>query len=206
MWPIELEYFKYIFMALETNNESVSETNTEEIVADSYSSTEGEGIAASLGLNSQLFVFQLINFTIVAVIVWFMILKPLLKKMEERKIQIDESIDNAKRVETNLFESERQYQKKIDEAKVEANKVIEKAHEEGVRLGKMLKEKSRSDIELLVAQAKKNIEIDKQEMKAEIKKETAEIVILALEKILSEKFDSKKDGKFIEEVLKEVKK
>ncbi|OGH60118.1 MAG: ATP synthase F0 subunit B [Candidatus Magasanikbacteria bacterium RIFCSPHIGHO2_01_FULL_33_34] len=193
-------------MALETNNESVSETNTEEIVADSYSSTEGEGIAASLGLNSQLFVFQLINFTIVAVIVWFMILKPLLKKMEERKIQIDESIDNAKRVETNLFESERQYQKKIDEAKVEANKVIEKAHEEGVRLGKMLKEKSRSDIELLVAQAKKNIEIDKQEMKAEIKKETAEIVILALEKILSEKFDSKKDGKFIEEVLKEVKK
>ena len=193
-------------MALETNNESVSETNTEEIVADSYSSTEGEGIAASLGLNSQLFVFQLINFTIVAVIVWFMILKPLLKKMEERKIQIDESIDNAKRVETNLFESERQYQKKIDEAKVEANKVIEKAHEEGVRLGKMLKEKSRSDIELLVAQAKKNIEIYKQEMKAEIKKETAEIVILALEKILSEKFDSKKDGKFIEEVLKEVKK
>lgn len=164
-----------------------------------------EGIAASLGLNTQLFVFQLINFAIVGGIVWFLVLKPLTKKMEERKKQIDESIDNAKRVETNLAESEVQYQHKIDEAKVEANKIIEASHKEGERLGTMLKEKAHNDIELLVTQAKKNINIDKEEMKEEIKKETAQVVILALEKILSEKFDAKKDGKFIENILKEIK-
>ena len=182
------------------NHENIIEETTEvhEAVA-----SDG-GIAASLGINTQLFIFQLINFAIVATIVWFMILKPLVVKMEERKKQIDESIDNAKRVETNLAESERQYQLKIDEAKVEANKLAEGAHEEGEKISKMLKDKARNDIELLVAQAKKNIDIDKQEMKQEIKQETAQMIVLALEKILSEKFDEKKDGKFIEDILKKI--
>ena len=191
---------------LYNNVEEVPVNTHEEVEASSHTTVASDdGIAASLGINTQLFIFQLINFAIVAAIVWFMILKPLVGKMEERKKQIDESIDNAKRVETNLAESERQYQIKIDEAKVEANKIAEGAHEEGEKISKMLKDKARNDIELLVAQAKKNIDIDKQEMKQEIKQETAQMIILALEKILSEKFDEKKDGKFIEDILKGIK-
>ncbi len=185
--------------------EATPVTTHEEVGDNSHTVASDDSITASLGINTQLFIFQLINFAIVASIVWFMILKPLVNKMEERKKQIDDSIDNAKRVETNLAESEKQYQEKIDEAKVEANKIIELSHEEGKKLGKMLKDKAHADIELLVTQAKKNIEIDKQEMKEEIRRETAQLVVLALEKILSEKFDEKKDGKFIEDILKEIK-
>ena len=52
-------------------------TNTTEPAGDG-------GVAASLGINGTLFVFQLINFAIVASIIWFLILKPLTKKMTER--------------------------------------------------------------------------------------------------------------------------
>ncbi|MDP2685448.1 MAG: ATP synthase F0 subunit B [bacterium] len=180
----------------------IVENNLETI--ETHGSAESQSVTASLGLNTQLFVFQLINFAIVGAIVWFLILKPLTRKMAERKKQIDDSIDNAKRVETNLAQSEKQYQLKIDEAKVAANKIAEGAHEEGEKIAKMLKEKSRHDIELLVTQAKKNLEIDKAEMKDEIRKETAQLISLALEKILSEKFDSKKDEKFIEDILKKI--
>jgi len=183
------------------NNENIIEETTEvhEAVA------SDDGIAASLGLNAQLFVFQLINFAIVAVIIWFLILRPLSKKLEERKKMIDESIDNAKRVQTNLQMSEISYQEKIDEAKVEANKIIELSHEEGKKLGKMLKDKAHNDIELLVMQAKKNIEIDKQEMKEEIKKETVELIVLAMEKILGERLPENIDQKFIKKILEEKK-
>ncbi|MCX6778657.1 MAG: ATP synthase F0 subunit B, partial [Candidatus Magasanikbacteria bacterium] len=54
------------------------------------------GVLGSLGINGQLFVFQLINFILVAAILWFLILKPLTKKMAERKKIIDESLDNVK--------------------------------------------------------------------------------------------------------------
>jgi F-type H+-transporting ATPase subunit b len=166
--------------------------------------SSGDGIAASLGINTQLFTFQLINFAIVGAIVWFLILKPLTQKMEERKKQIDQSIDNAKEIETNLQMSERKYQEKIDEAKVEANKIIQKSSEEGEIVAKRLKEKSQQEIELLVAQAKKNIEIDKQDMKDEIKKETAEMIVLAMEKIFEKKMDEKMDDSFIKKILEDL--
>jgi len=163
-----------------------------------------ESLASSLGLNMQLFLFQLLNFAVVAAIVWFLILRPLSKKLEERKKMIDESIDNAKEIETNLQMSEKKYQEKIDEAKVKANKITEKMMEENKLMANKLKEIAQEDVGLLVAQAKKNIQIDKQEMKTQIRKETAEMIILAMEKIFDKKMDEKMDEKFISDILKDL--
>ena len=83
-----------------------------------------EGLLASLGINVTLFLFQLANFIVVALILWFLILKPLTKKMAERQAIIDQSLENAKKVEENLHKSERKYQERVDLSKVEANKIL----------------------------------------------------------------------------------
>ncbi|MFA6427372.1 MAG: F0F1 ATP synthase subunit B [Candidatus Magasanikbacteria bacterium] len=167
--------------------------------------TEG-GVAASLGLNTQLFLFQLLNFAIVAAIVWFLILKPLTKKLEERKNVIDESLDKAKEIETKFVMSEQKYQERLDDAKVEANKLIERAHTEGKQLGEDMKLKAKEEIEGLVVRAKHQIQNEKEKMVEDIKSETADLVVMALEKVLGEKMDSEKDKKIIEDSLKGLKK
>lgn len=166
--------------------------------------TDG-GALASLGINGTLFIFQLINFAIVAVILWFLILKPLTKKMSERQKMIEQSIDNAKKIETNLGMSERKYQEKIDQAKIDANKIMEKAQQEALLVAGNLKEKAKQEIELLVEQARKNIKIEKADMMSEVKKEAASLVVAAVEKIISEKIDSIKDNKMIAEAIKDFK-
>lgn len=175
--------------------------NNTQLEATTEAGLENEGLAASLGLNGQLFTFQLINFALVFLTLWFMILKPLTKKMEERKRLIDESIDKAKKVEENLLHSEQKFQEKIDEAKVEANAIMQKAHGEAEGMSEKMKLKAREEIELLITQAKRNIEIDKEDMRLELRKETVELVILTVEKLIGEKLDAKKDEKFIQEIL-----
>ncbi len=165
-----------------------------------------EGVAASLGLNGQLFVFQLINFAIVAAILWFLILKPLTKKMEERKKIIDVSLDKAQEIERNLQESQKKFNEKLDEAKLEGNKIIEKAASEATEMSAEMKTKARKEIETLVEQAKVKIQNEKEQVMEGLKKETVGLVVLALEKILSEKIDSPKDKQVIEEMLKTLKK
>ena len=54
-------------------------------------------------------------------------------------------------------------------------------------------------------QARRNIKIEKDDMVKNFRSESAEIVTVALEKILSEKMTSEKDKKFIEELLKGIK-
>lgn len=181
---------------------AVEATDTHVEVTNRGASTANESLAASLGLNAQLFGFQLLNFAIVAGIVWFLILKPLTKTLEERKKIIDKSIDNVKKVETNLQMSEVKFQEKLDEAKVEANKIIEKSHGEAEKLSVDMKEKAKKEIELLIAQAKKNIQIEKDDVMSEIKKETANLIVSAVEKIINEKLDDKKDKALIEETIR----
>lgn len=162
------------------------------------------GVLASLGINGQLFVFQLINFAVVAIILWFLILKPLTKKMSERQRIIEDSLENAKKIETNLGMSERKYQEKIDQAKVDANKIMEKAQENANLAAEAAKEKTKQEIERLVEQARKNIKLEKDESVAEIKKQAANLIVAAAEKLLSAKIDAEKDKKIINDAIKSV--
>jgi len=59
-------------------------------------------------------------------------------------------LDKAKEVETNLEMSEKKYEEKLDEAKREANKVIETAHAEGEKLGGEMKDSAKAEVEKLV--------------------------------------------------------
>ncbi len=163
------------------------------------------GVAASLGINGTLFISQLINFAIVAAIIWFLILKPLTKKMSERQKMIDESIENSKKIQETLQRGEQKYQERIDQAKVEYNKILERATAEAQGMTDGMKVKAKQEIETLVDQAKRNIKIEKEEMVTGLKKETVDLIVTSLEKILAEKMDGKKDKEMIEEMVKKMK-
>ncbi|MBI5728647.1 MAG: ATP synthase F0 subunit B [Candidatus Magasanikbacteria bacterium] len=162
------------------------------------------GVLASLGINGTLFTAQLINFTIIAGILWFLILKPLTKKLAERQKMIDDSIANSKKVQENLAKSEQHFQQRVDEAKVEANKVVERATQEAEKMGATMKTKAKQEIELLVDQAKRNFSIERDEMRAAVKTEAAEMITVALQKILAEKMTEKKDKELIAEMIKKM--
>lgn len=183
----------------------MSTPKTELTLESAAESSQKEGLLASLGLNPQLFIFQLINFVIVIVVVWFLILKPLTKKLDERRQIIDESLDKAKEVESNLMMSEQKFQETLTQAKIEANAIIQKAHDEVEKMSKNMKDKTKKELADVIEKVKKSIAADKEEMKAEIKKETVDLVILTAEKILGEKLDDKKDEEFIRDILKSVK-
>ncbi|MDD2757858.1 MAG: F0F1 ATP synthase subunit B [Patescibacteria group bacterium] len=177
-----------------------SEAPVEETAAAS-----SDGILGSMGINAPLFGFQLLNFAIVFSIIWFLILKPLSKKLTERQKMIDDSIDNSKKIEEVLKQSEKKYQERIDIAKAEANAILERAKIEADFIAEEMKNKTKNDMEVLVAQAKSRIMAEKDDMVTGLKKETAGLVVEALEKILGEKMDEAKDKKLITAALKDIK-
>ena len=180
---------------------NIAKATTEEVSVE----INDEGVLASLGLNGQLFIFQLINFAIVAAIVWFLILRPLTKKMEERRKIIDASLDQAKEVEAQWQMSQKKYQEVIDDAKAETRKIITAAHGEAAGMADKMKIEAKEEIEGLVTQAKKHIQADREKMQAELKEEVVGMVIAGVERLLNEKLDEKKDRNIIEETLSQLK-
>ena len=164
-----------------------------------------EGVLASLGITPSLFLFQLINLTLAIGIVWFLILKPLVKKMEERKQLIDESLDKAKEIDINFAETEKQMAEKLAEAKAAGNILVQDAHKEAAASAARLLEKAQKDIDVTIEKAQKATEAERKEMQETLRRETIDLVVLTVEKIIGEKMDVKKDEAFIQDILKRIK-
>lgn len=163
-----------------------------------------EGLLASLGINLPLFIFQLINFAIVAVILWFLILKPLTKKLAERQKLIDESISNAERATKQLEEAETEKRALMTKARAESELLLSKVEKQAAELKEEAAQSAKRQAEKVLAETKKVIEEEKNKMFAEVRKQTVELVVEATQKIIGEKITSEKDKKLIEESLKNL--
>lgn len=181
-------------------NEDTTAIHTEAVAP------EGDGgVAATLGLNVQLFAFQLINFLIVILIVWYLILKPLTKKLDERKKMIDHSLDTAKNIELEMKRVEARSQEIIDEAKVEYNRIVEASTADAVTAGEAMKKRVRDEIEVLVTQAKHKMEVDQAHMREEFRAEAGFLIAAAVEKIINVKLSGEKDVELVTAILDSVK-
>ncbi len=165
--------------------------------------TDG-GVAASLGLNAQLFGFQLLNFAVVGLIVWFLILKPLTKKMAERQQIINESLNKAETIEANFLLADQKAREILDDAKVQSNQIIAIATSEAKAQADKLKNEAKLEIDELVVKAKQQIKDEKQLAKAELQREMGAMVAAAVTKVLGASVDAKIDEKVITSTIKDL--
>jgi len=158
-----------------------------------------------VGFDWRMGLFNFINFLIIFLILKKYAFGPIMKTINERQKKMKEGIDNYERSKSELQMAEQKAQEIIDNAKIEGNKQVEKAYEEAKGVGEEMKKKAKAEIELLITQAKKNIEIDKKEMTEALRKETVELVVMAIEKVLGENLDKGADEKYIKQILSNLK-
>ncbi len=158
-------------------------------------------ILSKLGFDWKLALMNLINVGII-----FFLLKKYLfgvvsKKIEERREIIQRGVENATEAQTKLEMASVTAREIIDDAKKQANGIVAQAVKDSASLAESMRLKAVADVEALVTQAKQTIASEKGRMKEEIYRETADLVLLALQKVLGEQIDSKKDKKIVSDVL-----
>ena len=161
-----------------------------------------ENLIETFHIDIKLLIAQAINFAIVFSVLYFFALKPLLKVMRDRTKKIEKSIDDARAIEEKLNKTDEEYNKAISKAKKEANIIMEKANVASEEKRQDLIEKAKNEIGQIINKEKEQMQIEKARTLKEIKKETADLVVASLEKILEEKMDSKKDGELIKKIIK----
>lgn len=188
-------------MAKETT--SVSSLKKEQAL-DTHAEEADDSVLGTLGFDLNLFAFQFINVAIVFCILWFLILRPLVKKMEERQSIVTKSLDDAKEIETKLAMSDVLSQQKIQEALHHADRIVGEAHEKGKAEGLRIYEKTKEEVAELIGSAKRTIAGERKKMNEELHQETAGLIVAALRKIFSKVADERIDAAFVEEILTEV--
>jgi F-type H+-transporting ATPase subunit b len=152
-------------------------------------------------IETNLIIAQLVNFTIVLLVLYKFAYKPILKALNDRTGKIEKGIKNAEEAQNKLAEIAQKEKEILSEAKKEAQKIIAEAEKVGVKNKEEIIAESKKQSEKILADAEKKIESEKNKMFAEVKAEVADLIVAATGKIINEKLDAGKDKELIEKSI-----
>lgn len=162
-------------------------------------------IAGTFGLNAKLFLAQLFNFGLLVLILWRILYKPLVSHMESRAQRIAEGLENAKHYDEKLAKLEVERLAVLAQADGEARQKLAHADQEVMRILSDGRGKAEAYIGEVRARAAAEISQAKDDMLTEVRRESADLVVLAAEKVLRQRLDDKADKHLVEEALQEAK-
>lgn len=162
------------------------------------------GLLASLGINAKLFLAQLLNFSILLLVLWRFAYKPLLKLMDERTVKIEEGLKNAEEAKILHKRASSDHAKALAEARGEVQTMLEKAREEAQVVHERSMAETRAEIEKQIEGARERLELERQAMMKSMKKDVVHLVIQVSEQVLGERINGEIDEAYIQRVIKSI--
>lgn len=153
----------------------------------------------------KLLIAQLVNFGVVMFVLYKFALKPLSKTMDQRTREIEQSLDDAKKIGENLSKIEQDKEASIMAAKKEAQQILEKSRQQGELMGRQIVQEAKGEVQTIIAAAKEQIAKEKSQMLKDVKAEVGGLVVAAAQKILEKTGSKKVDEELVKEALKDVK-
>jgi len=160
-------------------------------------------ILTNLGIDSAVMLAQAVNFFALLAILSFLVYKPVLKLLDERKKRIAEAEKNAQLVEDKLARTEELTQKELRKAQEKALEIIQASKEAATQEGEDLIENAKEKVGKIVEESRMIIAKERDEATKQIQTEVSKIVILATQKLLSREIESKDQDKFVNEAISE---
>lgn len=162
---------------------------------------EESGGIASLGISLPGLIQQLVNFTILLVVLRLFLYKPLYRVLDERKRKIQEGIDRSAVAASAAAESEVEARRLLDEARAEGQEAVRRAQESAARLREELEARARQDADQIVARAREEVQLERDQAIEQLRREFADLTITAAERVINQSLDRQAHQRLIDEVL-----
>jgi len=148
--------------------------------------------------------FRVMNFTVLAVALFFVLRKPLSQALRTRIKTIKEQLDD---LEAQKAEAEKQlaeYTDKLAQLEKEAEKIVDDYIRQGNEAKARILKEAEASAEKLQAQARRNIEHEFEQAKAGLQKEIFEKSLIKAEEIIKGRITDDDQDRIVDDYLKKV--
>ncbi|MEK9130693.1 MAG: F0F1 ATP synthase subunit B [Patescibacteria group bacterium] len=166
--------------------------------------SEPTGGIAALGIDLKIFIAQLINFTIVLLVLWKWAYKPIVRLLEERQKKIEASVKGAEAIEERMKGMAAERTDLLKKAKAEAQAVVDEAMVTAEGRKTEMIDKTKREVERVIIQGKAQLSAEREAMIRSARKELAEVAVAATKRIIGEEINEKKAASLAEEVVRKM--
>jgi F-type H+-transporting ATPase subunit b len=124
--------------------------------------------------------------------------------LDKRQKMIEESIDAAERTRREADQLLAEYRERLKEARAQADQIVERARKAAEERERAAEGEARARREQLMEQTRREIEVDTRRSIDEIRREVAELTVLATEKVTRKVLTEDDQRRLVQEALSEV--
>jgi len=154
-----------------------------------------------LGIDWNLFLFQIANFLILLFVLNKVLYKPVFNFLDARRKKIEEGLEKCEKFGEEWQKIKNIEKEKMEEAEKAAYKIVEKARVDAQIKEKEILELARQKAEKIIEEAKTDILREREKILEELKGETTDFIVFATEKILKRTIKDEDEKKMIKEAL-----
>ena len=158
----------------------------------------------SFGVDGPHLLIQLINFAILAFILYRFAIKPALGQMEERNRLIEKGLADAQAATQRLADAQKASDAKLNAASDEAAKMLAEARNAAKAAIEAAKAEATAAQTEVIAKAKAAIEADRVKMMNEVRGEVSRLVVETATKVLEQNLDDAMRGRLNEAAVKQL--
>jgi F-type H+-transporting ATPase subunit b len=161
-------------------------------------------LLAKLGVNWQLLIAQIVNFTIVVVVLGYFVYKPILNLLDTRAERIRKSMEDAKRIENHAKELEEIRQREMRKLDQESGAIFDRTKRQAEAMQQEMVKNAKKEVEQMLASGSKRIEEERRQMLEEVLKTVNVVVVKMTEKILAREFTSADQKRILDGLAKDL--
>lgn len=158
-------------------------------------------LLGSMGINLAAFIAQIVSFGIVFLILAKFGFPVIQRILEQRRVVIQEGIDNAVRAKNDLAEANKRAEQILHEARVQAQEVINQATQIADREAQRIHEEAQSRAAQIEQQQVARIQQEAARARADISRLVVNLSIGAAGKVISRSVDTKDNRRLVEEFV-----
>jgi F-type H+-transporting ATPase subunit b len=161
-------------------------------------------IAQDFGVSWPFILAQVLNFSIVAALLWYFAFKPVRATIDERQQKIAAGLQYAEEMKAKLEAAQQESAASAKRAQLEATRIIDEARKSAKEfLDKQTQETAAKASDILV-KAQQTIELEKKKMLAEARTEIARLVVVTTQRVLAKELSEADRTRYNESAAKEL--
>ncbi|HMD60388.1 MAG TPA: F0F1 ATP synthase subunit B [Opitutaceae bacterium] len=161
-------------------------------------------ITQQFGISWPFLLAQILNFSLVAFVLWRFAFKPVLAMLDERQKKIAAGLEYAEEMKAKLDAVQQESAASAKRAQLEATRIIEEARKSAKEFLDRQTQESAAKAGEIIAKAQQVIELEKRKMLAEARTEIARLVVAITERVLAKEMSEAERSRYNESAAREL--
>lgn len=154
--------------------------------------------------NVGLMVWTLVLFVLSMILLWKLAFPRITEALDRRQHAIEESIDHADRVRREADEILAEYRERLQEARGQAEEIVSRARRTAEVHEREAQEDAKARRDQMMEQTRRDIESETRRAIQEIRREVADLTVMATEKVTRKTLTEDDQRRLVEDALSEL--